>query len=62
MSAGNDRLVKLWLYDEGEPIAVGTGHSGAINKCRISPDNRIAVSVGAEGAVFIWRLPALSGQ
>jgi WD40 repeat protein len=60
VSAGNDRLVKLYLYDEGEPIAVGAGHSGAVNKCRISPDNRIVVSVGAEGAVFIWRLPAFA--
>ncbi len=56
-SAGVDRLVKLWLYDEGEVVASGSGHSGSINRVRISPDKRIIVSVGAEGAVFIWRMP-----
>jgi WD40 repeat protein len=57
-SAGLDRQVKIWDYDMGEPIAVGTGHAGDIQKVRISPDKRIAVSVGAEGAVFIWKMPA----
>lgn len=56
-SGGADRVVKLWLYDEGEPIAVGTGHSGTIVKTRISPDNRVIVSVGTEGAIYIWRMP-----
>ncbi len=56
-SGGADRLVKVWLYDEGEPVAVGEGHSGAIQKVRISPDKRIVVSVGSEGAIFIWRFP-----
>jgi WD40 repeat protein len=59
VSGGNDRLVKLWLYDEGEILAVGTGHSGPISKCRISPDNRIIVTVGAEGAIFLWKMPQL---
>ena len=58
-SGGRDRLVKLWLYDEGELIAQGAGHSGAINKVRISPDKRIVVSVGAEGAIFIWQYPKM---
>ena len=57
-SGGADRLVKVWKYDEGEVVAEGTGHSGTINKVRIAPDSTILVSVGEEGAVFIWRMPA----
>ncbi len=55
-SGGADRQVKVWLYDEGEQVAAGTGHSGAITRLKISPDKRIIVSVGAEGAIFIWRM------
>lgn len=56
-TAGLDRLVKVWLYDEGECVAVGAGHSGAINRVRIAPDNKLIASVGDEGAIFLWRMP-----
>ena len=39
-SGGADRLVKVWLYDEGEVVASGAGHSGTITKVCISPDNK----------------------
>jgi hypothetical protein len=47
----------VWLYDEGDLVAVGAGHSGAITKVKISSDRRIVVSVGTEGAIFIWKAP-----
>ena len=56
-SGGCDNLVKVWLYDEGDCIATGAGHSGAVTKVKISPDRRILVSVGAEGAIMIWKMP-----
>jgi cilia- and flagella-associated protein 52 len=55
-SGGADRQVKVWLYDEGEQVAAGVGHSGTITRLRISPDKRIIVSVGSEGAIFIWHM------
>lgn len=58
VSVGNDRLVRRWGYDEGHCSSVGVGHSGNVNKVRISPDQTFAVSVGSEGAIFIWDLPA----
>lgn len=61
-SAGLDRVVKLWLYDEGDLVASGVGHSGAINRVRISPDARVCVSVGEEGAIFIWGMPGASAS
>ena len=60
VSGGLDKLVKVWLYDEGTCAAVGAGHSGAISKVRLSPDGRTIVSVGAEGAIFIWRAPEVA--
>jgi len=56
-SGGADQLVKVWLYDEGDCIATGAGHSGAVTRVKISPDRRTLVSVGAEGGIFIWRMP-----
>ena len=31
------------------------GHSGAITRVKISPDGEKIVTVGAEGAIFIWQ-------
>merc|ERR1712046_178037 len=55
-SGSKDRCVKLWHYDEGEVIATGKGHSGDINKVRISPDQKWIVSVGQEGAILVWSM------
>ena len=54
-----DHLVKVWLYDEGIHTHTGTGHSGVLSKVRVSPDQSKIVSVGAEGAVFIWDMPPI---
>jgi len=56
-SSGDDKAVKLWHYDEGEVVAQGLGHSGAVTALRISPDQKKIVSVGSEGAIFIWTMP-----
>ena len=37
ISAGNDKMVKVWNYDEGICLAVGEGHSGYVNQVMISP-------------------------
>ena len=36
---------------------VGVGHSGTINSAVIAPDQTFIVSVGEEGAIFIWSMP-----
>jgi len=61
-SGGEDGLVKLWHYDEGDTFAEGTGHSGAINSVKISPDGRTVVSAGSEGAVMIWTVPDIAAE
>lgn len=57
-SGSGDKLVKIWHYDDGITTAVGTGHSGKVSAVRFSPDMKTLVSVGAEGAIFIWELPS----
>eukprot|EP01062_Namystynia_karyoxenos_P031382 TRINITY_DN2327_c0_g1_i1.p1 TRINITY_DN2327_c0_g1~~TRINITY_DN2327_c0_g1_i1.p1 ORF type:complete len:681 (+),score=209.75 TRINITY_DN2327_c0_g1_i1:127-2043(+) len=55
-TGGADKTLTLWDYDEGAVIQVGLGHSGHIQKARISPDGSRIVSVGDEGGIFIWAI------
>jgi WD40 repeat protein len=57
VSGGEDRLLKLWDYDEGLCKYVGVGHSGTIACTALSPDQSTIVSVGADGAIFLWGVP-----
>jgi len=57
VSGGEERLVKLWDYEEGVCKAIGVGHSGSITCSAISPDQTFIVSCGAEGAIFVWTMP-----
>jgi len=58
VSGGADKKVNLWNYDEGSKYYVGEGHSGSVSKVRISPDETRIISVGTEGGIFIWKVPA----
>jgi len=58
-SAGGDKVVQVWGYDEGYNYFTGVGHSGDIQAVKFSPDNQSIVSVGEEGAIFIWSAPAI---
>jgi WD40 repeat protein len=49
----------VWDYDESQPLGTGVGHSAGIRQVCISPDQETIVSVGAEGAVFVWSMPSL---
>lgn len=57
VSGSGDKTVKVWHYDDGIATAVGTGHSGRVAAVKYSPDNKTIVSVGTEGAIFIWDVP-----
>ncbi|OMJ85317.1 hypothetical protein SteCoe_13415 [Stentor coeruleus] len=56
-SGGEDQVVKLWSYDEGVVLYEGIGHSSTVFKITFSPDQKNLISVGNEGAIFIWNLP-----
>lgn len=57
VTGGQDRILKLWDYDQGVCKYVGVGHSGSINGVAMSPDQQFIVSAGSEGAIFIWTTP-----
>ncbi|XP_046352426.2 cilia- and flagella-associated protein 52-like [Haliotis rufescens] len=61
VSGGEEKIIKLWRYDEGEVTHIGIGHSAPITKVRICPNQRNIVSVGTDGAVLIWKFPAEDG-
>lgn len=57
VSGGQDKIVKVWSYDEGISYFQGIGHSGAIQKIAIAPNGKFIVTVGSEGAIFMWHTP-----
>ncbi|ETW03122.1 hypothetical protein H310_05546 [Aphanomyces invadans] len=59
VTGGRDSTLKVWHYDNGEPIGVGKGHSEAINAVKISPERKHIVTVGSEGAIMIWEMGSL---
>jgi len=62
VSCSADRTVKLWHYDEGVCWYVGEGHSSAVEKVKISPDERHLLSIGKDSAICIWKLPEREGM
>ncbi len=36
VSGGEDKMIKVWNYDEGIKYFVGHGHSGSITRVRLS--------------------------
>lgn len=54
---GNDQSVKLWDYQEGVPLAIGRGHAANATACCYSHCGKLIISGGADGSIFIWRVP-----
>ncbi|MGH0164119.1 UNVERIFIED_CONTAM: hypothetical protein FKN15_046365 [Acipenser sinensis] len=60
ISGGDDKLVKVWGYNEGEVTHVGIGHSGSITRIKVCPNARSIISISADGAILRWKYPLLS--
>uniref|UniRef100_A0A672QL79 Cilia- and flagella-associated protein 52 n=1 Tax=Sinocyclocheilus grahami TaxID=75366 RepID=A0A672QL79_SINGR len=60
VTGGDDKLLKLWHYSDGEVTHVGIGHSGSITNVRICHNSRYIVSTSADGAILRWRYPQTS--
>jgi WD40 repeat protein len=60
ISGGQDKLLKVWHYDEGLPVCIGRGHSGTIKAVKVSPDQSLIVSVGSTGEIIFWEMPPLA--
>lgn len=59
-TGGDEKLVKVWGYGEGEVTHVGVGHSGNITSVRICPKGRYIITSSADGAILRWRYPHTS--
>lgn len=57
VTGGEDKLLKVWTYNEGKVVAVGTGHSGTISRIRICPSQKFIVSVSKDGGILVWKFP-----
>lgn len=57
ISGGDDKLLKIWDYDYGQLLYKGYGHSLGINKAVVSPSGLKIISVGKDGAIFVWKMP-----
>ncbi|XP_033630475.1 cilia- and flagella-associated protein 52-like [Asterias rubens] len=57
VTCGDDKLIKVWNYEEGSVTHVGIGHSGEVNKLRICPNQKTIVSVSKDGAILCWKYP-----
>uniref|UniRef100_A0A8C5R5C0 Cilia- and flagella-associated protein 52 n=1 Tax=Leptobrachium leishanense TaxID=445787 RepID=A0A8C5R5C0_9ANUR len=57
VTGGDDKLVKLWDYNEGEVTHIGIGHSGSISRLKICPLSRCIISISTDGAILRWKYP-----
>jgi len=56
VSAGWDKLVKVWNLTNCKLRTDHIGHSGYINTVTVSPDGSLCASGGKDGVTFLWDL------
>ncbi|KAK9469246.1 WD40 repeat-like protein [Lipomyces arxii] len=56
VSAGWDKLVKVWDLEVAELQTDFIGHTGYINALTISPDGTLCASGGKDGSTMLWDL------
>ncbi|GFP86254.1 mitogen-activated protein kinase-binding protein 1 [Phtheirospermum japonicum] len=54
----SNRCICMFDYITGEIVAQATGHSDVITGIIFLPDCKHLVSVGTDGCIFVWKLPA----
>jgi len=57
VTGGDDKLVKVILYDEGEEKYIGIGHGAPVKRVKISCDKKYIISSSADGAIIKWKMP-----
>jgi len=56
VSAGWDKLVKVWSLKECKLRTDLAGHTGYVNTVTVSPDGSLCASGGKDGTAFLWDL------
>ncbi|GAA6096042.1 cilia- and flagella-associated protein 52 isoform X1 [Tachysurus ichikawai] len=57
ITGGDEKLVKVWRYADGDVTHVGVGHSGSISSVCLCPNSRFIITTSTDGAVLRWRFP-----
>ena len=57
VTGGDDKLLKVLEYNEGEVTHIGVGHSGNITQAAIDPEQRFIVTSTQSGSIFVWKSP-----
>jgi WD40 repeat protein len=57
LSAGGDRVIKLWDIVEGTVIRELGGHTSSINEIAVTADGRTLISGSRDCSVRLWDLP-----
>jgi len=58
LSGSEDGLIYVWSTEKWECLGSLKGHKGAVRDLSIHPSGRVALSVGADGAIRMWDLTA----
>jgi guanine nucleotide-binding protein subunit beta-2-like 1 protein len=56
VSAGWDKLVKVWALETCKKVADLVGHTGYLNTVTVSPDGSLCASGGHDGVAYLWDL------
>jgi guanine nucleotide-binding protein subunit beta-2-like 1 protein len=56
VSAGWDKLVKVWALETCKKVADLVGHTGYLNTVTVSPDGSLCASGGQDGTAMLWDL------
>ncbi|XP_030649757.1 cilia- and flagella-associated protein 52-like [Chanos chanos] len=57
VTGGDDKLLKVWGYSEGNVSHIGVGHSGCVTSVKICCNSRYILSSSSDGAILKWRFP-----
>src|SRR5262249_34143127 len=58
VSAGNDKVIRLWDVTTGKDVRQLGGHEDRVTKLSVSPDGRRLACAAGDGAIRIWGLAA----
>ncbi|XP_034657831.1 cilia- and flagella-associated protein 52 [Drosophila subobscura] len=57
ISVGSDLQVKLWDYNKGEVVGVGSEHASSVISAAYSPCLKMFVTGSTDGSLIIWDVP-----